>query len=132
MTVSILVVDDEPDVVSLYEQRFRRELRNKDCVLQFAGTGAEALKQLEAAPDTTRSLVLMDIKMPDISGLDLMVEVKRRWPDLPAFMVTAFGDDENRHLAAEAGADEFVTKPIDFGDLKSHIRKYRPWPGLPT
>jgi len=132
MTVSILVVDDEPDVVSLYEQRFRRELRKKDCELHFAGTGGEALARLEEGGlDPARSVVLMDIKMPDISGLDLMADVKRRWPDLPAFMVTAFGDDENRRLATEAGADEFVTKPIDFDGLKGLVQKHRPWSGSP-
>lgn len=128
MTVSILIVDDEPDVVSLYQQRFRRELRKKDCELHFAGTGGEAVAQLEGGGlDPARSVVLMDIKMPDISGLELMADIKCRWPDLPAFMVTAFGDDDNRRLAAEAGADEFVTKPIDFDDLKSRVRQYRPW-----
>ncbi len=62
-----------------------------------------------------------------MSGHDLVAEVKRRWPDLPAFMVTAFVDDDNRRQAVDAGADEFVTKPVDFDDLKSRVQNYRPW-----
>lgn len=129
MTVAILVVDDEPDVVELFSQRFRREVRREQCALHFAGTGKEALDLLGADLDTDDTVVLIDIRLPDMSGHDLMAEVKRRWPDLPAFMVTALGDDDNRRQAADAGADEFVTKPVDFDDLKTRIQSYRPWGG---
>ncbi len=127
MTVAILVVDDEPDVVELFSQRFRREVRSEQFALHFAGTGTEALDLLGADLDTDDTVVLIDIRLPDMSGHDLMAEVKRRWPDLPAFMVTAFGDDDNLRRAVDAGADEFVTKPIDFDDLKMRIQRYRPW-----
>ncbi len=127
MTVAILVVDDEPDVVELFSQRFRREVRGEQCALHFADTGKQALDFLGADLDTDDTVVLMDIRLPDMSGHDLMAEVQRRWPDLPAFMVTAFGDDDNRRRAAAAGADEFVTKPVDFDDLKTRIQSYRPW-----
>ncbi len=127
MTVAILVVDDEPDVVELGSQRFRREVRREQCALHFARTGKEALDFLGAGLDTGDTVVLIDIRMLDMSGHDLMAEVKRRWPDLPAFMVTGFGDDDNRRRAAAAGADEFVTKPVDFDDLKTRIQSYRPW-----
>ncbi len=127
MTVAILVVDDEPDVVELFSQRFRREVRREQCVLHFAGTGKEALDLLGADLDTDDTVVLIDIRIPDMSGHDLMAEVTRRWPDLPAFMVTALGDDDNRRQAADAGADEFITKPIDFEDLKSRVQSYRTW-----
>ncbi len=127
MTVAILVVDDEPDIVELFSQRFRREVRHEQFALHFAGTGTEALDLLGADLDTDDTVVLIDIRLPDMRGHDLMAEVKRRWPDLPAFMVTALGDDDNRRQAADAGADEFITKPIDFGDLKSRVQSYRPW-----
>ena len=127
MTVAVLVVDDEPDVVELFNQRFRREVRREQCALHFVGTGKEALDLLGADLETDDTVVLIDIRLPDMSGHDLMAEVKRRWPDLPAFMVTAFGDDDNRRQAVDAGADEFVTKPVDFDDLKTRIQSYRPW-----
>ncbi len=127
MTVAILVVDDEPDVVALFSQRFRREVRREQFALHFAGTGKEALDLLGADLDMDDTVVLIDIRLPDMSGHDLMSEVKRRWPDLPAFMVTAFGDDDNRRQAVDAGADEFVTKPVDFDDLKMRIQRVRPW-----
>ncbi len=127
MTVAILVVDDEPDVVELFSQRFRHEVRREQCALHFAGTGKEALDLLGADLDTDDTVVLIDIRIPDMSGHALMAEVKRRWPDLPAFMVTALGDDDNRCQAANAGADEFITKPIDFDDLTSRVQSYRTW-----
>ncbi len=127
MTVAILVVDDEPDIVELFSQRFRREVRREQFALHFAGTGKEALDLLGADLDKDDTVVLIDIRLPDMSGHDLMSEVKRRWHDLPAFMVTAFGDDDNRRQAVDAGADEFVTKPVDFDDLKMRIQRYRPW-----
>ncbi len=127
MTVAILVVDDEPDVVELFNQRFRREMRREQCVLHFADTGQKALDLLGAGLGTGDTVVLMDIRMPDMTGHVLMAEVKKRWPELPAFMVTAFGDDDNRRQAVDAGADEFVTKPVDFDDLKTRIQSYRPW-----
>ncbi len=127
MTVAILVVDDEPDVFELFSQRFRREVRREQFALHFAVTGKEALDLLGADLDPDDTVVLIDIRLPDMSGHDLMAEVKRRWPDLPAFMVTAFGDDDNRRQAVDAGADEFVTKPVDFDDLKMRIQRVLPW-----
>ena len=127
MTVAILVVDHEPDVVELFSQRFRREVRREQCALHFAGTGKEALDLLGADLASDDTVVLIDIRLPDMSGHDLMAEVKMRWPDLPAFMVTGFVDDDNRCRAVDAGADEFVTKPVDFDDLKTRIQSYRPW-----
>ncbi len=85
MTVAILVVDDEPDVVELFSQRFRREVRREQFALHFAITGKEALDLLGADLDPNDTVVLIDIRLPDMSGHDLMAEVKRRWPDLPAF-----------------------------------------------
>ncbi len=127
MTIAILVVDDEPDIVELFSQRFRREVRREQFALHFAVTGKEALDLLGADLDTDDTVVLIDIRLPDMSGNDLMAKVKMRWPDLPAFMVTAFGDDDNRRQAVDAGADEFVSKPVQFDDLKMRIQRVRPW-----
>jgi CheY-like chemotaxis protein len=121
MTVSILVVDDEPDIADLFRQRFRREAREGRYVLHFATSGDEALAQLSAPIQPEVLVILSDINMPGMDGLDLLREVKRRWPDLPVMMVTAYGDEERRRRAAEFGAAEFVTKPVDFDYLKAQL-----------
>lgn len=119
--VSILVVDDEPDVVDLFKRRFRRELRKGDYVMSFAGSGEEALSQLAGQSDPEIMLILSDINMPGMSGLELLENAKARWPDLPVAMITAYGDDDSRRRAMEAGATDFLVKPLDFDELKSKI-----------
>ncbi len=121
MTVSILVVDDEPDVVDLFKRRFRRELRRGDYVMQFADSGEAALQQLTAGVRPEMMLILSDINMPGMNGLELLKEVKTLWPELPVAMITAYGDDQSRRIALEAGATDFLTKPLDFDELKSKI-----------
>ena len=122
MSVSILVVDDEPDVADLFRQHFRREARQGIYVLHFAASGEEALDRLpEVRPELL--VILSDINMPGMDGLALLREVKRRRPDLPVMMVTAYGDDERRRRAAEAGAMEFLTKPVDFDALKEQLSR---------
>src|SRR5207248_1408435 len=101
MSVSILVVDDEPDVAELFRQRFRRETRQGTYVMHFAGSGAEALDRLQGEIEPTLVAVLSDINMPGMDGLELLTHIKRRFPDLPVMMVTAYGDDERRRRAAE-------------------------------
>ncbi len=123
MTVSILVVDDEPDVAELFRQRFRREARQGAYVLHFAASGEEALDQLSGEIRPELIVILSDINMPGMDGLDLLRAVKARHPELPVMMVTAYGDDERRRRAAEFGAFEFVTKPVDFDRLKEQIRQ---------
>jgi CheY-like chemotaxis protein len=120
MSVSILVVDDEPDVADLFRQRFRREARQGDYVMHFATSGVEALEQLSGEIEPALVAVLSDINMP---GLELLAEIKQRFPDLPVMMVTAYGDDERRRLAAEFGAADFITKPVDFDFLKEQLRQ---------
>ena len=122
MTVSILVVDDESDVADLFRQRFRREVRQSVYVLHFAFSGEEALQQLEAEIQPELIVILSDINMPGMDGLTLLDEVRRRFPDLPVMMVTAYGDDERRRRASELGASEFLTKPVDFDRLKEQLR----------
>ena len=123
MGVSIMVVDDEPDVAELFRQRFRREARQGTYVLHFAGSGEEALQQLAGAIEPQLIVILSDINMPGMDGLTLLREIKKLQPDLPVMMVTAYGDDERRRQAARDGAIEFVTKPVDIDFLKQQLRQ---------
>jgi len=123
MSVSILVVDDEPDVADLFRQRFRREVRQGTYVLHFAVSGEEALDELADGIEPPLIVILSDINMPGMDGLALLHEIKTRRPDLPVIMVTAYGDDERRRRATEYGAAEFLTKPVDFDSLKARLRQ---------
>jgi len=123
MSVSILIVDDESDVAELFRQRFRREVRQGTYVLHFAMSGEEALARLDGEIEPQLIVILSDINMPGMDGLALLREVKRRHPDLPVMMVTAYGDDERRQRAEQYGASEFITKPVDFDTLKAQLRQ---------
>jgi CheY-like chemotaxis protein len=123
MSVSILIVDDEPDVANLFRQRFRRESRQGTYVLHFAASGEEALDKLANGVRPELIVILSDINMPGMDGLTLLREIKRHRPDLPVMMVTAFGDDERRRQAQEAGAFQFLNKPVDFDFLKQQLRQ---------
>jgi CheY-like chemotaxis protein len=108
MSVSILVVDDEPDVAEMFRQRFRREARNGTYVMHFANSRDEALNLLGNGIEPTLIVILSDINMSEMDGLDLLAEIKQRWSDLPVMMVTAYGDDQRRRRAGELtleGAD---------------------------
>lgn len=126
MSVSILIVDDEPDVADLFRQRFRREARQGIYVLHFALSAAEALERLAGEIEPQLIVILSDINMPGMDGLALLREIKTRRPDLPVMMVTAYGDEERRRRAAEYGAAEFVTKPVDFDFLKERLGQLHP------
>ena len=121
MSVSILVVDDEPDVADLFRQRFRREARQGTYVMHFAASGEQALQLLAGEIQPKLIVILSDINMPGMDGLQLLGEIKRRRPDLPVMMVTAYGDDERRRRASDLGACEFMTKPVDFEHLKARL-----------
>jgi CheY-like chemotaxis protein len=123
VSVSILVVDDEPDVADLFRQRLRRESRQGTFVMHFAASGTEALDRLAEEIQPALAAVLSDINMPGMDGLQLLSEIKQRRPDLPVMMVTAYGDDERRRRAREFGAVEFITKPVDFDQLKAQLRQ---------
>jgi CheY-like chemotaxis protein len=104
MSVSILVVDDEPDVADLFRQRFRRETRQGAYVLHFAASGEDALDRLAGEIEPRLIVILSDINMPGMDGLELLHVIKERRPDLPVMMVTAYGDDDRRGRAAQLGA----------------------------
>ena len=123
MSVSILIVDDEPDVAELFRQRFRREARQGTYVLHFAGSGEEALDMLANEIEPQLIVILSDINMPGMDGLALLREVKQSRPELPVMMVTAYGDEERRRRAVEYGAAEFITKPVDFDLLKRQLQQ---------
>jgi CheY-like chemotaxis protein len=122
MSVSILVVDDEPDVAEMFRQCFRREARQGTYVLHFACSGEEALDKLATGIEPRLRVILSDTNMPVMDGLELLRQIKTRRPDLPVMMVTAYGDDERRRLASEYCAAEFITKPVDFDFLKTQLR----------
>jgi CheY-like chemotaxis protein len=124
MSLNLLLVDDEPDAIELFRQKFRRELRQGDYAIHFAMSGAEALELIAANGMLQSILLLSDINMPGMSGLELLAEVKRRWPKLRVIMITAYGDAENRRRAMESGASAFVTKPVDFVELKHTLEAH--------
>ena len=123
MSLSILIVDDEPDVAELFRQRFRREVRQGLYVLHFAGSGEEALERLDTGIRPELIVILSDINMPGMDGLTLLRAIKEQHPDMPVMMVTAYGDDERRRQASEFGAAEFITKPVDFESLRQQLRQ---------
>jgi CheY-like chemotaxis protein len=128
MTVSILIVDDEPDIVELFRQRFRRETRSGAYALHFADSAEQALRQLREGIRPELILILSDINMPGMDGLDLLHEIRQTWPHLPVMMVTAYGDDDRRCRAAAEGAVDFLSKPVDFNYLKQRLHMFTPSP----
>ena len=121
MTVRVLVVDDEPDVEALFRQQFRREVREGLYTLEFALSAFGALAILDDAIGEEIILLVSDINMPGMSGLDLLPVVKTRRPDLPVFMISAYGDADTVATALARGADGFLTKPVAFPKLKQDI-----------
>jgi CheY-like chemotaxis protein len=119
MALLILVVDDEPDVELLFRQHLRRDLRAGRFTMEFAQSGDMALERIRDAAGV--SLILSDINMPGMSGLELLPQAKAVRPDVPIIMVTAYGDADTMAKALEGGAEALFTKPIDFGMLRSEI-----------
>ena len=126
VSVSILVVDDEPDMAELFRQRFRREVRQGQYVMHFAQSAEEALDKLDDGIRPELIVILSDINMPGMDGLALLGEIKTRWPELPVMMVTAYGDDERRRMADARGAADFIAKPVDFDFLKQQLLLFAP------
>ena len=121
MRPHILVVDDEPDVESLFRQQFRRDLRQGRFAMDFASSGAAALDVVRTAAVDSLILVLSDINMPGMTGLELLPRAKALRPDLPIIMITAYGDATTLRLAHEGGAEDVYAKPIDFARLHADI-----------
>jgi CheY-like chemotaxis protein len=117
----ILVVDDEPDVEVLFRQQFRRDLRTGRFTMEFAQSAPAALQCISDAGNATLILILSDINMPGMSGLELLPKAKAARPDVPIVMITAYGDVETKRQALERGAEALLTKPIDFAALRSLI-----------
>jgi CheY-like chemotaxis protein len=117
----ILVVDDEPDVEVLFRQQFRRDLRADRFTMEFAQSAPMALQRISDAGDRALILILSDVNMPGMSGLELLPKAKALRPDVPVIMITAYGDAETKRKALENGAEALLTKPIDFGTLRSQI-----------
>lgn len=121
MSVLVLVVDDEPDVEALFRQQFRRDLRAQRFVMDFANSAAEALARIAGTIEQSLILILSDINMPGMSGLEMLPRARQMRPDVPVIMITAYGDPETRRKAIENGASGLLTKPIDFALLRNEI-----------
>lgn len=132
MSVLILVVDDEADMETLFRQQFRRELKSGRFDMAFATSALEALTAIEVAGGADLILLLSDINMPGMTGLELLPKVKAMHPKLPVIMITAYGDAETRRKAAEGGADGLMSKPIDFAQLRTEIDRRLEAHGAPA
>jgi CheY-like chemotaxis protein len=121
MSLLILVVDDEPDVEVLFRQHFRRDLRAGRFVMEFAQSAPAALQLIADAAGVSLILILSDINMPGMTGLELLPKAKALRPDVPVIMITAYGDEDTKRRALEDGAEALLTKPIDFVALRTEI-----------
>ena len=121
MSLLILVVDDEPDVEVLFRQQFRRDLREGRFTMEFAQSAQVHCNALATRETASLILILSDINMPGMSGLELLPKAKAARPDVPIIMITAYGDAETKRQALEKGAEALLTKPIDFEMLRSVI-----------
>jgi len=121
VSLLILVVDDEPDVEILFRQQFRRDLRSGRFVMEFAQSAPAALERIGDAQGVSLILILSDINMPGMTGLELLPKAKAMRPDVPVIMITAYGDEDTKRTALERGAENLLTKPIDFAALRSEI-----------
>ena len=117
----MLIVDDERDVELLFLQKFRKEIRNGEVELNFAFNANEALTFLKALNPFDLVVVLSDINMPGMTGLELLKIIKKEYTDLRVMMITAYGDEKNYQNAISTGADDFLSKPVDFSKLKEKV-----------
>ena len=120
--IHILVVDDEPDVEPMFRQKFRRDIKAQKIDFHFELSAAAALSYLESSEVRAEAtLILSDINMPGMNGLELLRVIKEKYPDSTVFMVTAYGDEQSRKVAIDYGADGFISKPVDFDRLKQDV-----------
>jgi CheY-like chemotaxis protein len=121
VNILVLVVDDEPDVEALFRQQFRRDLRAQRFMMDFANSAADALSRIATSIDRSLILILSDINMPGMTGLEMLPKVKEMRPEVPVIMITAYGDADTKRKALENGATGLLTKPIDFTLLREEI-----------
>jgi CheY-like chemotaxis protein len=121
VNVLVLVVDDEPDIEALFRQQFRRDLRAQRFVMDFANSAADALARIASTIEQSLILILSDINMPGMTGLEMLPKVKEMRPEVPVIMITAYGDPDTKRKALESGAEGLLTKPIDFALLREEI-----------
>ena len=119
--MKLLVVDDERDVQFLFQQKFRKEIKAGEVQILYALNGISALKLIDSLENKADYLILTDINMPEMNGMELLREVKTRYPELKVFMITAYGDEQNFDMAKKLGADDYFTKPLHFDLLKEKI-----------
>lgn len=123
MIARILMVDDEPDAQELFRQNFRREIRSGLYSFDFALSAEAALDVLRSGVPPKVVLVLSDINMPGMSGIELLAEIRRSWPEVSVIMITAYGDCETEAHARDLGAERFLSKPVDFVQLKQDLAR---------
>jgi CheY-like chemotaxis protein len=121
VNILVLVVDDEPDVEALFRQQFRKDLRAQRFAMDFANSASDALAMIASPIEQSLILILSDINMPGMTGLEMLPKVKEMRPDVPVIMITAYGDPETRRKAIAGGATGLLTKPIDFALLREEI-----------
>jgi len=121
VSVLVLVVDDEPDVEALFRQQFRRDLRAQRFMMDFAISAVDALARIADTIEQSLILILSDINMPGMTGLEMLPRVKEIRPEVPVIMITAYGDPETKRKALAGGASGLLTKPIDFTVLREEI-----------
>jgi len=121
VSILVLVVDDEPDVEALFRQQFRRDLRAQRFTMDFANSATDALSRIAASVGQSLILILSDINMPGMTGLEMLPKVKQMRPEVPVIMITAYGDADTKRKALDSGAVGLLTKPIDFTALREEL-----------
>ena len=119
--MKLLVVDDESDVQFLFQQKFRKEIKSGAVQISYALNGSDALDLIDSIENRADYQVLTDINMPEMNGIELLKEIKNRYPELKVFMITAYGDEQNFNTAMQLGADDYFTKPLEFDLLKTKL-----------
>jgi CheY-like chemotaxis protein len=119
--LKLLVVDDESDVQFLFQQKFRKEIKSGEMQIKYALNGSSALELIESMENKTEYLILTDINMPGMNGIELLKKIKARYPELKVFVITAYGDEQNFNTAKSFGADDYFTKPLQFDLLKEKL-----------
>ena len=119
--MKLLVVDDESDVQFLFQQKFRKEIKAGEMQIKYALNGTSALELIDSIDNKSDYLILTDINMPEMSGIELLKKIKAKYPELKVFMITAYGDEQNFNMAKNLGADDYFTKPLRFDLLKEKL-----------